>query len=137
MGSEKLRNMTVEVQVFSITKRDYNELQKNFTSPHLQLFPEYKERLDEEIELFLTDQEVNDLQEKLSVLIGTDLLAYDFALYESYYRILIFFAKNFLRNHKCIFSIKKYYMISNILHKKELNLSIFPFLWLIPHLSIL
>ena len=60
--------MSVDVQVFSITKRDYNELQRNFTSPYLQLLPDYKEQLDEKIELFLTDQEVDDLQEKLSVL---------------------------------------------------------------------
>ena len=60
--------MSVDVQVFSITKRDYNELQRYFTSPYLQLLPDYKEQLDEKIELFLTDQEVDDLQEKLSVL---------------------------------------------------------------------
>ena len=50
--------------------RDYNELVKNFTSPYLQLLPEYQGQLDEEIEFFLTEDEKDDLQEKLSVLIG-------------------------------------------------------------------
>ena len=67
--------MAVEdVQSYTITKKDYNSLSSLFTSEYLTIQPDYKlilAQLDE-VELFLTEEEIKDLEEKLDILSLTD-----------------------------------------------------------------
>ena len=61
-------SMSVDVQIYSLTKEDYSTLQKEFHSPYLQLQPDYNLVMQEQVELFLTEDEILDVLVKIELL---------------------------------------------------------------------
>lgn len=57
--------MAVEVQSFSITKQDYKDLKKYYFCSFLKLLPEFSFDNNDKVELFLTENELQDIQEFL------------------------------------------------------------------------
>ena len=57
--------MAIDVQIYSILKKDYTLVAKQFQSEYLQVSPDYLTRIKDIVELFLTNDEITDLENKL------------------------------------------------------------------------
>jgi hypothetical protein len=61
-------SMAINVEIVTITNEDYSDLIKNFTCPYLQLTIDYSVAMKNEIELFLSEDEKRDLENKINLL---------------------------------------------------------------------
>ena len=53
---------------YTVTKQDFDELQNDFSCPYLRLQPDYVMVMHETVELLLSEDEVQDIENKLSIL---------------------------------------------------------------------
>ena len=53
---------------YTVTKQDFDELQNDYSCPYLQLRPDYAMVIHETVELLLSEEEVQDIENKLSIL---------------------------------------------------------------------
>ena len=60
--------LSVEVMIYTVTRHDFDELQSDFTCPYIQLRPDYAMIMRETVELLLSEEEVQDIENKLSIL---------------------------------------------------------------------
>ena len=60
--------MSIEIIKYTVTKQDFAELQNNFICPYLDLRSDYAMIMPETVELFLSEDEVQDIENKLSIL---------------------------------------------------------------------
>jgi hypothetical protein len=61
-------SMAINVDIATISNEDYNDFIKNFTCPYLQLAIDYSIAMKNEIELFLSEDEKRDLENKIDLL---------------------------------------------------------------------
>jgi len=59
--------MSVDVQTVTLPREQYKFLKHTCSSPYLDLLPDYQSLVGDQIELFVTDAELDDLQERLAV----------------------------------------------------------------------
>jgi len=57
--------MSVDVQTYTLSSKDYKILKNKYSSPYLDLLPDYQSIAGGQIELFLTDAEKNELEDRL------------------------------------------------------------------------
>ena len=60
--------VSVEVTIYTVTRHDFDDLQSDSTCSYLQLQPNYAMVMHETVELFLSEDEVQDIKYKLSIL---------------------------------------------------------------------
>ena len=65
--------MSIEVHSYYLPIKDLEDLQREYSSPYLDLTPDYKESIREQtIELLLSEDEILDVEAKLDLLHITD-----------------------------------------------------------------
>lgn len=61
--------MSIEVWSYYIPIKDLDSLRREYSSPYLDLVPDYKESIKKQvIELLLSEEEILDLETKLEIL---------------------------------------------------------------------